>query len=327
MDYAAPLLRLARAASLEDDVRLLLSQAGSPEQLLSGVKGTRLAAKAARLEGVDDVEEAAWSYLIDILVKLHVLDSIVPAVYRAYTLYAAQHHLLRILRAGLEGVEPPRTLPELPVLQAVSKAVAERGVRGAAPILERQGLVMLASVVKSPRIERELVELASDIDLLKAFAAAVREVGLGAGGEHACYRLDALAVRATGTAIALVEASREAARILKESLEACLIPRQRLLEAIEEQSFDRLTAAIHASPYPYSPSTQLPGVEAVFHAIRRYSRQRLLRSLASDPTEPGHAVAVLELLTLDVEDVVALSAAAFAGLPREALQEVVTVTG
>ncbi len=322
-DYVAPILRVVRRMSLEEDIRLLASQMASLEQFLQAVRGTRLAARAARLEGVDDVEEAAWGFYADVLAKLAPLESVAPRTYGAYSMLALAPWLARLVRASIAGSEPPRSLPRHPLLRNVARILGEAGVRALPPLLEGHGLRHLALFARSPRLDPAALELAVDLDTLSSFSEALRELGESRGAEHVCYRLDALAVRAAGTA-ALLE-SRDARRAVEGSLVTCLASRHRLLEAVEEGAVERVAAALHGTPYHAYLSPRLPPAEAAYHAVRKYSRARLAGSLASDPTEPGHAAAVLELIALDVEDVVALATAAFAGLGRDVVGDVVSL--
>ena len=324
-DYVAPILRIVRAMSLEEDVRMLVGQTASLNQFLQAVRGTRLAARLQQLRGVEDVERAAWGYMMDALLKLKPLEALMPRTYTAYSLLAVSGWLARLVKAGLRGEEPPRDVPQHPLLRRAARVVAEAGVRALPRLLAEHGLSGLAELLRSPRVEEQAVDLALDLDLVEAFAGAAEEAGGSIGWQHACYRLDALAVRVAGNAALL--GSRDVARTVSERLRTCLVQRQRLLDVIEEGSLDRIGAALHATPYQQYMPQRLGPVEAAYHAVRKYSRSRLPGSLAYDPTEPGHAVAVLELLALDVEDVVALATAAFAGLPRETVAEVVTVTG
>jgi hypothetical protein len=314
-DYVAPLLRVVRRMSLEDDIRLLASQMANLDQFMQAVRGTRLAAKAHKLQSIDDVEAAAWSYYVDVLLKLRPLEATVPRTYNAYSMLALAHWVSKLIRSAISGLELPRNIPDHPLLRDTARTLAEAGVRALPPILEHYGLTRVAEYARSPRLEVPAVELAVDLDVISLFAAARQELGDSRGVEHVCYRLDALAARAASTAATLD--AREVKRMVVEALETCLLPRSRLVEAVEEGVLERIIAAVHGTPYHQHLSPKLAPGEAVYHAVRKYSRTKLPGSLAYDPTEPGHAAAVLELLTLDVEDVVALATIAFAGLGRE----------
>ncbi len=325
MDYAAPILRIVRSMSLEDDIRMLVSQAGSVEQLLQAVKGTRIAAYVSSVRSVDDVEEAVRAFHLSMLEKLSFLYSIVPSTFNAYSMLIVAGRLASLIKASVKGEEPPRALPRHPLLRRVSRTLAEAGIRAVRPILIEAGFTNLASYIASAKLEPALIDLYLDLDLANMFGRALIEVGDSRGGEHVCFRLDAIAVRLAGNA-ALI-GTRNVRRLATRSLKTCKLDDGKLREAVEEATIERIGAAIHATPYQAHMSPRLPVAEAAYHAIRKLSRKKLQGSLAHDPTEPGFAAAVLELLELDAEDVTALAIAAFAGLPREVVSDVVSLAG
>ncbi len=326
LEYLAPKLRIVRRMSLEEDIKLLSSQASSIEAFVSASRGTRLATRLPSQPSLADIERAAWSYFSDILIKLVDAQYIVPNIYGAYALVYLGGMITRMLSELLEGRELAREeYGKHPLLETVVRVSSEYGIRGLASLFEKHGLNLLARTLRAPRPEKKIVELAVDIELVRKFREALAEVGDEPGREHVCHRLDAFSVRAAANAALL--GIRDVQKMVTENIATCYVDVYKLVEGVEEGSIDLVSQAIHMSIYSAYTSSKLPLTEAMYHSTRRLSRQKLARNLATDPASRGHVASVLELLLLDVEDIVVLATAAYAGLPRDLVTELVSITG
>jgi len=326
-EYMAPLLRIARSLSLEEDIRLAVSEATSPEKLLSALRGSRLGSLLPpTARGSRDVERAAWSYYAEILVKLRELGEIAPQVYAAYSMPLISRDLSIILGAAIEGEEPPReelSAPSHPLVAQAVKIGIEEGSMGLSRLFTARGLSLLGSYLRQVKPDKRIANMYLDLEVLRLFRDAYYLYRGEIGGEHLCYRLDLYAARASGNALLL--ANPEANKALERELETCLIDRDKLLEAVFEASLERLVPVLQTTPYIAGAASRMDLMELFCHMIRKYSRARIYRNIAYDPTSPGYSIPVLELLLLDVEDVVALSILSQIGGPRELVAHTLSI--
>ncbi len=320
-EYAAPLLRIVRSMSLEEDIKLAISEASSPERLVAALRGSKLGSLLSpETRATSDVERAAWRYYYNILLKLHWLNTITPEIYSAYSLPLVLRDLARVIYTSLEGGEvrtDQLAAPEHPIIAIAAKTVSEYGYRGLARILRNKGFEAIGTYLLATRPERRIVDIYLDLELVRAFKKAHDKYEGEMGGEHLCYRLDLYAARAALNA--LFSGDPEVIRAVERNAATCLIDRNSLLAAIGEASLERMLSVLQSTPYIRGASSRVELMELYCHVIRKYSRSRVYRALAYDPTEPTYAVPVLELILLDVEDIVALSVLANIGGPRELL--------
>ncbi len=319
-DYAAPLLRIARSMSLEEDIKLAVGEAQSPERLVAAIRGSKLGALLPSTATLDDVELAAWKYYSSIMDKLAPLYTIAPSIYKAYSLPLILRDIARIvltIAGGGEVKKEELAAPENRIVSAILRASSEHGYRGLLYSLQRQGFNTLYGYLRTGRPERRLLDLYMDLELVVAFREAVDKYGDSPEAQHLCYRLDLYAARAATSAV--FSGDVEAVRALEKTIDTCLINRASLVSAVSEASPERLVAVLQSTPYARGGASRAELMELYCHLIRKYSRARLARSLAYDPTSPGYAAAVLELILLDVEDVIALTVLSNIGGPKELL--------
>ncbi|MET1100958.1 MAG: hypothetical protein ABWW69_00555 [Pyrodictiaceae archaeon] len=324
MEYLAPLLRLVRSQSLEEDIRLIASEALSLDRFLSTIRGTKLSQFLPSKLSVEDVEKAAWLYYANVLNKLKELSSIAPSIYIAYSMPLIARDLAKTLSALLEGKEvtAEMSVSRHPIVLRAISIGREYGFREVGRVLAKNRLNLLASYLLSPKPETEILDLYVDLEVLRSFAEAWNEYGGEIGAEYLCYRLDAYATRIALNASIIKE--QNTIRVVRKNLSTCLVDNYKLLEALEEHAPDRILQVIQTSPY--ARRAKIESFDEAYHIIRKYSRSRIMRGLAYDPTIPTHSAAVLELILLDVEDIIALASVAPTGLTREAINEILSLS-
>ncbi len=328
IDYMVPKARVARLQTLEEDLRMVLSQYTGDERTLEVFRSTKLSRYIEQVSP-SNVEKAAYKYYVEMLDRARrMLPSEGQPIYHAYQVVVVARDLHLAAAAVLRGEPVPEnelvTVGDPLVAKAV-ELLRERGVTGIAQSLRLLGLETAYAYVKQAGVTLSVadVAVALDLELLDSFRRACSVVRDLPGEAATCSRLDVLSARVALNATSM-RLSEKLRRVVAEHLATYKVRERVLAYAVEAGDYDAATRALMDTPYG-RPSEKLPLLEGFTARVRKYSRRMARSAFSAYPLHVGLLAALLELVLLDVEDVTTIAVAAFSRMPRDVLMEMVSV--
>ncbi|HIQ55122.1 MAG TPA: hypothetical protein EYH59_00365, partial [Pyrodictium sp.] len=123
-------------------------------------------------------------------------------------------------------------------------------------------------------------------------------------------RVDIIAIRAAVNAC-LYKLPEKLRKYVIEYMSTYRLDRRTLAELVAMGDIESILATMRETPYGVVSGSDLTLIDEQISLIRKFVRRILVRCLATNPLSPCLVTAVLELLLLDIEDLVALTTAVY----------------
>jgi hypothetical protein len=317
-----------RVQSIEEDLRAVLAQYTEDETTIRLYQATRLARllpAGTEFTEPRQVERTAYRLYVEVLQSLSTsLSEKALILYNPYALIPIVRDVELILRRGQRGEEVPSKeelfWPESPQVQEALRLV-EEGITDPIQVTKRLGLqtsYKLLSAAKTP----EALSTAFDIELLKAFADAVKNAKTSISKDILGARLDILVAKTMYSLIEMKPA-RQVIDIYLENLTTYKLKEEEVKNAVEAFDAELAKRLLVSSPYG-TISENLGVLEGFIARVRKYLRVIDKKIFTWEPVSNEPIIGLLDLLLLDAEDAVIIALMAYSRQPKERVLDLVS---
>jgi len=320
---------VAKAQSVEDDIRAVLAQYTEDEttiKLFQATKLTRFLPAGEEFTNPSQVERAAYRLFVEGLsAVMNSLPEQAVALYKPYALIPIIRDVELIVRRAQRGEKIPGRdelfWPENKLVQEALR-LAEEGINDPVQVLRRLGLSIAYDVLVAAR-STEALSTALDIELMKAFSDALDAAETELGRELIGGRLDILAAKTMYSLIEMKPARQVIDTYLKY-LAAYKLSSREIRNAVESLDEEQAKRLLTSSWYG-NLSENLGILEGFIAKVRKHLRPIAKKIFAWEPVMNDPVVGLAELLLLDAEDSVIIALLAYSRQPKQRVIDLVSL--
>jgi len=320
---------VARAQSIEEDLRAVLAQYTGDEttvKLFQATKLTRFLKAGEEFTNPRQVERAAYRLFIEVLSSVSTsLSEKAMKLIKPYILIPVVRDIELIIRHAQREERPPSAeellWPENKLVQDALRLV-EEGVTDPLQLLRRVGLYTAYRIVSAAR-SAEALSVALDVELLKAFRDSFDAAGTELCREILGGRIDIYAAR---TMYSLIEMKppRQVIDTYIDQLSSYRLSMREIKNAVESLDAEQAKRILSNSPYG-GLSENLGLLEGFIAKVRKGLRPVAKKIFTWDTVMDEPIVGVSELLLLDAEDAIIISLLAYSRQPKQRVIDLVSL--